>query len=73
MQPIPAMMKEMTIAGPACWAAARPVSTKMPVPMMPPMPKAISAGIPSARTSCLPGGFLLVVGDRLGGEQSFLI
>src|SRR6185437_10002870 len=54
MQPMPAMMKEMTIAGPACWAAATPVSTKMPVPMMPPIPKAISAGMPRARTRCLP-------------------
>ena len=44
---MPAMMNESTIAGPACWAAARPVSTKMPVPMMPPMPIAVSATGPS--------------------------
>ena len=37
------------MAGPACCAAARPVSTNMPVPMMPPMPKAMSEGMPSAR------------------------
>src|SRR5208337_2460541 len=51
MQPMPAMTKEMMMAGPACSAAATPVSTKMPVPMMPPMPNAISAGMPSARTN----------------------
>ena len=58
MQPMPAMMKEMTMAGPACCAAARPVSTKMPVPMMPPMPNAIREGMPSARTSAFVGGLL---------------
>ena len=51
MQPMPAMTKEMTIAGPACCAAASPVSTKMPVPMMPPIPNVIRDGMPSARTS----------------------
>ena len=30
--------KESTTAGPACVAAAWPVSTKMPAPMMPPIP-----------------------------------
>jgi hypothetical protein len=54
MQPMPAMMKEITIAGPACCAAARPVSTKIPVPMIPPIPNAISDGMPSARNSDLP-------------------
>ena len=49
MQPIPAMMNEITMAGPAWVAAATPVSTKMPVPMIPPMPKAMSEGMPSAR------------------------
>ena len=32
------MMNEKTIAGPAKFAAAVPVSTKMPAPMMAPMP-----------------------------------
>src|SRR5262245_49612075 len=41
------MMNDRTMAGPACWAAARPVRTKMPVPMMPPMPIAVSAVGPS--------------------------
>ena len=71
MQPMPAMMKEMTMAGPACCAAASPVSTKMPVPMMPPMPNAISDGMPSARTSRLSRRLLLIVRDRLGGEHPF--
>ena len=71
MQPMPAMTKEMTMAGPACCAAARPVSTKMPVPMMPPMPKAISDGMPRARTRRLVGSLLVVVRDRLGGEHPF--
>src|SRR4030095_4493529 len=47
MQPMPAMMNDRTMAGRACWAAASPVSTKMPVPMMPPMPIAVSATGPS--------------------------
>ncbi len=53
MQPTPASTNDSTIAGPACWAAASPVSTKMPVPMMPPMPKAIRAGTPNARFKLL--------------------
>ncbi len=53
MQPVPAITKEITIAGPACCAAASPVSTKMPVPMIPPIPKAISDGMPRARNRVL--------------------
>ena len=53
MQPMPAMMKEMTMAGPAWVAAATPVSTNMPVPMIAPMPNATSEGTPSARTKRL--------------------
>src|SRR6185503_12877318 len=41
MQPMPAMMNDRTMAGPACWAAARPVRTKMPMPI------AVSATGPS--------------------------
>ena len=36
---MPATMKDSATAGPALTAAARPVSTKMPVPMMAPMPE----------------------------------
>ena len=60
------------MAGPACWAAARPVSTKMPVPMMPPMPMAMSAPGPSERLSFCAFGFLRQLGDRNGGEDSAL-
>src|SRR5437763_6621389 len=35
---MPAATNDSTTAGPALAAAARPVSTKMPVPMMAPMP-----------------------------------
>ncbi len=61
------------MAGPACWAAASPVSTNMPVPMIPPMPKAISDGMPSARFRLLSRGLLLIVADRLGGQHPFYI
>ena len=39
---MPAMMNDSTSAGPAWLAAAVPVSTKMPVPMMAPMPSITS-------------------------------
>src|SRR5215472_14942491 len=49
------MMYEITMAGPANWAAAVPVSTKMPAPMIPPMPIEIRLMGPSARLSeCSP-------------------
>src|SRR5207237_8077690 len=41
-------------AGPAWLAAATPVSTNMPVPMMPPMPSSVSCVAVSARRSWLP-------------------
>ncbi len=46
---MPATMKEKTTPGPAYWAAAAPVSTKMPVPMIAPMPSEIRLSGPSAR------------------------
>ena len=45
------MMKEIMIAGPAYCAAARPVSTKIPVPMMQPMPNRTRLRAPSERFS----------------------
>src|ERR1700716_3186295 len=46
---------EIGTAGPACSAAAWPVSTKMPAPMMAPMPNVIRFKGPSARFSwCSP-------------------
>ena len=47
-------MKDRASAGPAWLAAAVPVSTKMPVPMMPPMPSSVSCVAVSARRSSLP-------------------
>ena len=41
----------MTSAGPAWLAAAVPVSTKMPVPMIAPMPSSTSARASSVRCS----------------------
>src|ERR1035438_1422347 len=46
---MPASAKERITAGPAFWAAAVPVSTKMPVPMMQPMPSKTKLSGPSAR------------------------
>src|SRR5690554_5125184 len=49
------MRNERTSAGPAYWAAAVPVNTKMPVPMIAPMPMEIRLKGPSARASvCSP-------------------
>ena len=39
------------MAGPAVCAAAVPVSTKMPAPMMAPMPSIVRLSAPSARLS----------------------
>jgi hypothetical protein len=39
------------MAGPASLAAARPVMTKMPAPMMAPMPSEVSETGPSTRLS----------------------
>jgi hypothetical protein len=48
-------MKEYTTPGPAYRAAAGPVSTKMPVPMIAPIPRAIRLPAPSDRLSvCSP-------------------
>src|SRR6184192_3996980 len=47
-------MNESGSAGPALVAAATPVSTKIPVPMMPPMPSSVSCVAVSARRSWLP-------------------
>jgi hypothetical protein len=38
---MPASTNDREMAGPALVAAAMPVSTKMPVPMMTPMPKTV--------------------------------
>src|SRR3989442_4381359 len=46
---MPASTIESTIAGPACCAAASPVSTKMPVPMIAPMPSVTRLRGPSTR------------------------
>src|SRR3984957_1487028 len=54
MQPKPAKMKDSASAGPAFWAAATPVSTKIPVPMTPPIPSSVSWVAVSARRSSLP-------------------
>ncbi len=45
------MTKESISAGPALSWAATPVSTKMPVPMMAPTPRAESCTGPSTRRS----------------------
>ena len=42
---------ETTSAGPAFWDAAVPVSTKIPVPMIDPMPSAVRFHGPSDRRS----------------------
>ena len=43
------MMKEIMMPGPAKFAAARPVRTKMPVPMMQPMPSRTRLSAPRLR------------------------
>ena len=43
------MMNDNTTAGPAKFAAALPVITKMPAPMMAPMPRLIRLNGPSER------------------------
>src|SRR5512146_2982518 len=47
-------MKESASAGPAWLAAAVPVRTKIPVPMIPPIPRRVSAVAESVRCSCCP-------------------
>ena len=42
------------MAGPAWFAAAVPVSTKMPVPMIAPMPSRVRSNAVSVRLRCLP-------------------
>src|SRR5436309_16130477 len=52
---MPTSAIEIGTAGPACSAAAWPVSTKMPAPMMAPMPSVMRLSGPSARFSwCSP-------------------
>ncbi|MNX82447.1 hypothetical protein D3C86_1141770 [compost metagenome] len=46
---MPAKMKERMIPGPAHLAAAVPVMTKMPVPMIAPMPSAVKSRAPRTR------------------------
>src|SRR4051812_48098067 len=41
-------------AGPATWCAALPVVTKIPDPMMPPIPRAVRAHGPRTRLRCSP-------------------
>src|SRR5690348_6929887 len=50
---MPARMKAKVTAGPAWVAATTPVNTKMPTPMMPPRPMAVSCQRPSTRRKCL--------------------
>ena len=49
---MPASTMESTMAGPAWAAAAWPVRTKMPVPMIAPIPSAVRSIGPSTRLSC---------------------
>src|SRR5271157_2902502 len=49
MQPTPASTYDNMMAGPAYREAADPVSTKMPAPMMAPIPRVIKLTGPSAR------------------------
>ena len=49
--PTAEMIIESTSAGPAFCEAAVPVSTKMPVPMIEPMPSAVRWSGPSERRS----------------------
>src|SRR5690349_24334408 len=46
-----AVMNESGTAGPACRAAASPVSTKMPAPMIAPMPSIVRFSAPRLRLS----------------------
>ena len=48
---MPVSTNEIMIAGPAHSAAAWPVSTKIPVPMMQPMPSSTRFSAPSERLS----------------------
>ena len=57
------------IAGPASSAAARPVMTKMPAPMMQPTPKAVSEIGPEARRRRFsPAISSMSMLERLAGE-----
>jgi hypothetical protein len=47
---MPATRKEMTTAGPAVSFATAPAREKMPAPMMPPTPIAVSCQSPSVRS-----------------------
>src|SRR5215469_500570 len=47
-------MNDSASAGPAWLAAAVPVRTKIPVPMIPPIPRRVSAVAESVRCSCCP-------------------
>jgi hypothetical protein len=47
-------MKDNVMAGPACAAAALPVSTKMPAPIMAPMPSATKLSADKERVSGTP-------------------
>ena len=64
MHPTPAMTNESTIAGPANCAAAVPVSTKIPAPIIAPMPSVIRFTGPSARfseCSCVSAASAIIV------------
>ena len=51
---MPATIIDITTAGPACFPAACPVSTKIPVPMIAPTPSSVSADTPNVRFSVPP-------------------
>ena len=53
MQVTPANTNDRTMAGPES-PIASPMITKIPVPMIAPMPKAVRSRAPTARLSCVP-------------------
>ena len=54
----------MTTAGPAFSFATAPASEKIPAPMMPPMPMAVSCHRPSVRSSPPPSDSMSSIGLR---------
>ena len=59
------MTKEIMIAGPAYCAAARPVRTKIPVPMMQPMPSRTRLSAPRERFNSLEVNSLWIIATDL--------
>ena len=67
---MPAMIIESTSAGPANCAAAVPVMTKMPAPMIAPTPSVVRLNGPSVRRSVSVCGFGGQLADRLSCEEA---